>query len=142
MNQLLSPVCISICALISLVAGSLHARSTELSFDTLFPETAEKQLYDTVLQLWSDVTLFHDQDLDDVHKQQLVDLVAGQLVRIDYLLEYMHTKGDGLHPEDMIYLRGIIIALHENYHKTFFSQQHLRKAWDGVCERFVVCQSF
>ena len=122
------------------MAGSLRAQSTELSFDTLFPETATKQLHDTVLQLWSDVTLLHDQTLDQLHKQQLVDLIAGQMMRIDYLLAHVCAQKNGIHPEDMAYLRGIIAALHEHYHQHFFSQLHVSKIWDGIRERFELCQ--
>ena len=68
----------------------------QLSFDTIFPETAHKQLHDTMLQLWSDLTLLHDQTISDQQKRDIFDLIGGQLVRIGYIIEHMQNKNNSL----------------------------------------------
>ena len=97
------------------INGTQSSGRIQLSFDTLFPETAAKQLYDTMLQLWSDVTLLHDETVKDKQKQDVADIVTGQLVRIGYLIEHIQTKNNTLNYSDIAYLRSIVGALSDRF---------------------------
>jgi len=109
--------------------------SIHVSFDTLFPETADKQLYDTMLQLWSDVTLLHDERMKDRQKQDTADIIAGQLVRIRYLIEHMHTKKNTLSCKEVLYLQSIATQLSGSF-GAFFTQEHIEPLWSTINDGF------
>lgn len=119
----------------SFVLAEPQKKGVQLSFDTLFPETAAKQLYDTMLQLWSDVTLLHNESLSERAKQDIADLVSGQVVRIKYLIEHMQTKNNTLNHEDIRYLQSIAHGLSRCY-DTFFEQVHIQPLWAIINEGF------
>ena len=127
--------------LLGIVSSSVSINSAQsavrihLSFDTLFPETASKQLYDTMLQLWSDVTLLHDETVKDRQKQDIADMITGQLVRIGYLIEYMQTKNNTLNYGDIVYLRSIVSGLSDCFN-SFFSQEHIKSLWCNINNGF------
>ncbi len=119
--------------------SSLTMSKVQLSFDTLFPETASKQLHDTMLQLWSDLTLLHDNSISDQQKRDLFDLVGGQLVRIGYLIEHMQTKNNMLNYEDIVYVESIALGL-SNTFSAFFEQKQVQSLWQNILNGFVALQ--
>ena len=122
------------------INGTQSSGRIQLSFDTLFPETAAKQLYDTMLQLWSDVTLLHDETVKDKQKQDVADIVTGQLVRIGYLIEHIQTKNNTLNYSDIAYLRSIVGALSDRFN-FFFSQEHIKPFWSNINDGFELLSS-
>lgn len=108
----------------------------ELSFDTLFPETPVKQLYDTVIQLCADVAVWHDDTVSVQARKDIADLVLGQLVRIRYLLEHMHTaERHGLQQEDVTYLLTIMNGLSSRFDR-FFVQEQVHPLWASIVDAF------
>lgn len=128
-----------ILALIGLVMAGQAVQSTEMAlcFDTLFPETVAKELHDTVLQLWSDVTLLHDEGVVDCQKKDLAAMIAGHIVRISYLLKHMQTKNHVLNHDDLAYLKDILRCLSENF-EDHFQQEHIKPLWFEVSESFAL----
>jgi len=115
--------------------SSLVEGSTQLSFDTLFPETAHKQLHDTVLQLWSDLTLLHGDHVSDIHKRELYDMINGQIMRINHLIEHMQTKGNAINYADIAYVDSIAQGLSKKFND-FLAQEHIQPHWHTILSGF------
>ena len=130
-----------VCALLVGIISSLTMSKVQLSFDTLFPETAPKQLHDTMLQLWSDLTLLHDQNISDQQKRDIIDLVGGQIVRIGYLIEHMQTKNNTLNHEDIAYIEAIAQGISSKF-SDFFAQKQVRALWENILNGFVALQGY
>jgi len=113
--------------------------NVQLSFDTLFPETAYKQLHDTMLQLWSDLTLLHDDTVSDQQKRDLFDLIGGQLVRIGYIVEHMQTKNNSLNHSDIAYVKSIAQGI-SNKFIDFFAKKQIQSLWQNIISGFVALQ--
>ena len=128
-----------VCALLVGAMSSLTMSKMQLSFDTLFPEAASKQLHDTMLQLWSDLTLLHDDSISDQQKRDLFDLVGGQLARIGYLIKHMQTKNNMLNHEDIAYFESIALGL-SNTFSAFFEQKQVQSLWQNILNGFVALQ--
>lgn len=110
----------------------------ELSFDTLFPETPVKQLYDTVIQLCADIAVLHDDTVSMQTKKDITDLVIGQLVRIRYLLDHMqHAAQHALLKDDVRYLTTIMNGLSSRFNH-FLVQEQIHPLWNAVIDAFHV----
>ena len=117
------------------INGRQSAVRIHLSFDTIFPETASKQLHDTILQLWSDVALLHNESVQCKQGQDIADMITGQLVRIGYLIEHMQTKNNTLNQRDIAYLQSIIKGLSDCF-DSFFCQEHIKPIWHTINNGF------
>lgn len=124
---------------LGVMVQSIHAE-VHLSFDTLFPETPIKQLYDTVIQLWSDITVLHDDTVSSQSKKDIADIVMGQLWRVHYLLEHMHTKGHALCLHEIDYLKAMLHGLSERF-SHFFNQQQVHPMWHSITTQIHALQS-
>lgn len=128
-----------VCALMVGLSSFCVGARVHLSFDTLFPETAPKQLHDTVLQLWSDLTLLHNTTTTELQKRDLYDLISGQLMRIKYLIEHMQDKNNLINYQDIAHLESIMQSLGITFHD-FFQHILVQELWKKVLDGFAAIQ--
>jgi len=118
--------------------GMVHLSShgkESISFDSLFPESPQKQLHDSFVQLWSDLMFLHDEEVSEAQKRDCSDLVMGQLVRIDHLLSCIKATGTDLYHDDSAYIQSIIESLSQAF-GDFFSQKPADTLWRRITGAF------
>ena len=91
------------------------AGTVPLKFEALFPETSYKRAYRACIDTWYQLRMAKRSPLQQEQLCQFNDAIVDRLVQLDDRVQAFMNHAEGISPDDLEYLMGIVQLMHNEY---------------------------